>query len=48
VGLLVEPNAAFGGVKQIFASRFNAAANTWVPEGQNRGSGIPSLNIHTH
>ena len=43
-----EPNAAFGGVKQIFASRFNAAANTWVPEGQNRGSGLPSLNIHTN
>lgn len=43
-----EPNAAFGGVKQIFASRFNAAANTWVPEGQNRGAGLPSLNIHTN
>ena len=33
--------------KQIFASRFDAAANTWVPEGQDRGSGVPSLNIHT-
>jgi hypothetical protein len=49
-----EPNAALGGSKQIFASRFCAAvsavctaANTWVPEGQNRGSGVPSLNIHT-
>ncbi|MGZ4180715.1 MAG: hypothetical protein ACXVUL_08535 [Solirubrobacteraceae bacterium] len=42
-----EPNAALGGAKQIFASRFNAAANTWVPEGQDRGSGVPSLNIHT-
>jgi hypothetical protein len=50
-----EPNAALGGEKQIFASRFCAAvvpgcakANTWVPEGQNRGAGVPSLNIHTN
>ena len=49
-----EPNAALGGKNQIFASRFCAAANaicaaanTWVPEGQDRGSGVPSLNIHT-
>ena len=42
-----EPSAPLGGRKQIFASRFVAAANTWQPEGQNRGSGIPSLNIHT-
>jgi hypothetical protein len=49
-----EPSAPLGGQKQIFASRFCAAtnaicqaANTWVPEGQDRGSGIPSLNIHT-
>jgi hypothetical protein len=49
-----EPNAALGGAKQIFASRFCAAisavcaaANAWVPEGQDRGSGVPSLNIHT-
>ncbi len=49
-----EPNQALGGAKQIFASRFCAAvgpgcaaANTWVPEGQDRGSGVPSLNIHT-
>jgi len=48
-----EPNAALGGQKQIFASRFCAAAsaicpgaNVWVPEGQNRGGGIPSLNIN--
>jgi hypothetical protein len=41
-----EPNAALGGKLQIFASRFNAPANTWVPEGQDRGSGVPSLNIH--
>lgn len=50
-----EPSSVFGGVKQIFASRFCAAtsaacttANSWVPEGQERGSGIPSLNIHTN
>lgn len=42
-----EPSAKLGGETQIFASRFNAAATTWVPEGQDRGSGIPSLNIHT-
>jgi hypothetical protein len=42
-----EPNAALGGQKQIFASRFNAAGNAWQPEGQDRGSGVPSLNIHT-
>ena len=42
-----EPNAALGGEKQIFASRFIAAANAWQPEGQDRGSGVPSLNIHT-
>jgi hypothetical protein len=43
-----EPNAALGGAKQIFASRFNATASAWVPEGQDRGSGVPSLNIHTN
>lgn len=43
-----EPNAQLGGNLQIFASRFNAAANHWVPEGQDRGSGVPSLNIHTN
>jgi hypothetical protein len=43
-----EPNAALGGKLQVFASRFNATANTWVPEGQDRGSGVPSLNIHTN
>jgi hypothetical protein len=42
-----EPNAALGGAKQIFASRFVAAANAWQPEGQDRGSGVPSLNINT-
>ena len=37
-----EPNAALGGEKQIFASRFaTPPANTWVPEGQDRGSGVP-------
>jgi len=42
-----EPNAALGGQKQIFASRFVAAANSWQPEGQDRGAGAPSLNINT-
>ena len=42
-----EPNTALGGEKQIFASRFVAATNTWQPEGQDRGSGVPSLNINT-
>jgi hypothetical protein len=42
-----EPSAPLGGENQIFASRFVAAANQWQPEGQDRGSGIPSLNINT-
>ena len=42
-----EPNVALGGKLQVFASRFNAAAGAWVPEGQDRGAGIPSVNIHT-
>jgi hypothetical protein len=42
-----EPNAALGGEKQIFASRFVAANNIWQPEGQDRGHGVPSLNINT-
>jgi hypothetical protein len=42
-----EPNAALGPETQIFASRFAAATATWQPEGQDRGSGVPSLNIHT-
>jgi len=42
-----EPSPALGGEKQIFASRFVAAANAWQPEGQDRGAGNPSLNIHT-
>src|SRR5262249_60646758 len=44
-----EPNDAFGSPTNIFASRFNAAANVWLRSGQDRtASGlIPSLNIHT-
>src|SRR3954451_14811174 len=46
-----EPNSnlAAGAATNIFASRFNAAANVWVPEGQDRAPvhAIPSLNIHT-
>jgi hypothetical protein len=45
-----EPNAFFGNKKQIFASRFSAAANVWLPAGQDRapGHGLPSLNINTN
>jgi hypothetical protein len=34
----------------IFASRFNAGANRWLPSGQDRADGaqVPSLNIHTN
>src|SRR5438132_1139080 len=34
----------------VFASRFNAGANRWLPSGQDRadGAGVPSLNIHTN
>jgi hypothetical protein len=43
-----EPSAASGWPTNIFASRFNAAANKWLPSGQGRGPvHLPSLNIHT-
>jgi hypothetical protein len=43
-----EPNAASGWPTNIFASRFSAAANHWLPSGQGRGPlHLPSLNIHT-
>ena len=44
-----EPNAQFGDPTNIFASRFNAGANLWLPSGQDRAAGarVPSLNIHT-
>jgi hypothetical protein len=45
-----EPNDNLpGGKTNIFASRFAAAQNTWIPEGQDRAPNhkIPSLNIHT-
>src|SRR2546427_2599601 len=43
-----EPSAAAGWPTNIFASRFNAAANRWLPSGQGRGPlHLPSLNIHT-
>jgi hypothetical protein len=45
-----EPNDNLpGGETNIFASRFAAAQNTWIPEGQDRAPGhkVPSLNIHT-
>src|SRR5437879_930741 len=45
-----EPNRNFGDPTNIFASRFNAGANRWLPSGQDRSDGadIPSLNIHTN
>src|SRR5947208_6897758 len=45
-----EPNANFGDPTNIFASRFNAGANRWLPSGQDRADGaqVPSLNIHTN
>ena len=45
-----EPNFNFGEPTNIFASRFNAGANLWLPSGQDRanGAGVPSLNIHTN
>jgi hypothetical protein len=43
-----EPSAISGWPTNIFASRFNAAANRWLPSGQGRGPNhLPSLNIHT-
>src|SRR5437667_1295878 len=43
-----EPSATAGWPTHIFASRFNGAANRWLPSGQGRGPlHLPSLNIHT-
>jgi hypothetical protein len=43
-----EPAPGFGWPTNIFASRFNAAADLWLPSGQGRGPGfLPSLNINT-
>ena len=44
-----EPNSHFGEPTNIFASRFNAGLNKWLPAGQDRTDGlrVPSLNIHT-
>jgi hypothetical protein len=42
-----EPTVLFGPPTNIFASRFNVGANLWLPSGQDRGAGFPSLNIHT-
>jgi hypothetical protein len=43
-----EPSAAAGWPTNIFASRFNVAANLWLHAGQGRGPlHLPSLNIHT-
>jgi hypothetical protein len=43
-----EPNVHLGAATNIFASRFDAAAGRWVPEGQDRApvNKVPSLNIH--
>jgi hypothetical protein len=46
-----EPNSHLsGGTTNIFASRFNATSNVWLPSGADRtgGSLVPSLNIHTN
>jgi len=45
-----EPNVNFGEPTNIFASRFNAGLNKWLPSGQDRTDGlrVPSLNIHTN
>src|SRR5436189_3484443 len=40
-----EPHATLGWPTNIFASRFNAAANLRLPSGQARGGRLPSLNI---
>ena len=47
MGRVVRAQRGARGEKQIFASRFVAADNVWQPEGQDRGSGVPSLNINT-
>jgi hypothetical protein len=44
-----EPVKAFGDTKNIFASKFvkDATDGIWQVAGQDRGSGVPSINIHT-
>src|SRR5205814_4038196 len=42
-----EDSTTFGGKTQVFASRFDAAKNTWHPAGLDRGSNEPSLNHDT-
>jgi hypothetical protein len=43
----LEPSPGFGDIINTFASRFNAASGLWVPAGQDRGGGEPSLNSST-
>ena len=43
-----EPNAASGWPTNIFASRFNAAANLWLPSGQGRGPSPSPVPQHPH
>ncbi|MCU0490456.1 MAG: hypothetical protein MUD01_02515 [Chloroflexaceae bacterium] len=44
-----EPVKAFGGKTNILASRFvSTPAERWQVAGQDRGSGVPSLNINTN
>lgn len=40
-----EPVAELAWPTNVFASRFDAGANLWLPSGQTR-AGLPSLNIH--
>ncbi|HUO69346.1 MAG TPA: hypothetical protein VMU39_01105 [Solirubrobacteraceae bacterium] len=42
-----EDNTHFGH-SQVFASRFDNASNKWIFSGQDRGGGVPSLNINTN
>jgi hypothetical protein len=46
-----EPNDNLAGSRtNVFASRFAAVSNLWLPSGQDRSGGaqVPSLNIHTN
>ena len=43
-----EPSPGFGNNPNIFASRFNATSGLWIPAGQDRGSGEPSINSQTN
>lgn len=44
----IEPSPGFENVSNTFASRFNSISGLWIPAGQDRSAGEPSLNSRTN